>query len=371
MKNFSSFKLFQLEKRKIEKKIENIKMVTADPNNIILNSAAFQDQMLIDMGIKKKKLKKFNSKRDDHNNRPIPKILDKIVKKQLDREKESHILTRQKSYLDSLTLAQKVGLKDINKMPLSLDEWKKLESQTVSRDDHKNNCPICLENLFKKETIILSCSHIFHKICITNFEKFTYNKKCPICRCNNYESKNYYKDKEYFIYTNIVLVQKTYRGYSVRYRLYKNVFKNQMPNNKHLRSIYSHWKIKDLTYNMCRLMEDKFMESNNIIVNLVKEVKEITTKNKISRQEFIEVNMLDKGNSNENDWNKIFIEMKKRKIDNGNCAICLGGLNNKNNYLLNCTHCFHKNCLDSFERYDSYYERRCPICRKNYEKKEI
>jgi hypothetical protein len=370
MKNLTLFK-YQSEKKKIQKKLENIKNINVDPNNIILNSAAIQDQMLIDMGIKKKKLKKIKTIREENETKPIRKILDKIVKKELDREKESDILKRQKYYLDSLTLAQKIGLKEINKMPLSLDEWKKLESLTLKRDDHKSNCPICLESLFIKETIILSCSHIFHKICITNFEKFTNNKKCPVCRSNNYESKEYYKDKEYFIYSNVLLIQKCYRGYLLRLKLYKTIFKYNMPKNKHLRSIYSYWKIKDLTSNMCKLMEDKFKESHTVISNLVREVKEISVKNKVTRQELMNKSKLDIGFDKDirEDWNKIYLEMKKR--NNYNCAICLGSLINKNNYLLNCTHCFHKNCLDSFERYDNYYERRCPICRKNYEKKEV
>jgi len=371
MKNFHIYKNYQAEKKKIDRKMEMIKNIHSDPDNIILNSAAIQDQMLIDMGMKKKKLKKIDMKQEDNRLKPINMILNKMLDKKLEKEKEGEILTRQKNYLDNLTLAQKIGLKEINKMPLSLEEWRKLEIQTINRDDHKSNCPICLESLFKKETIILSCSHIFHKICIKNFEKFTNNKKCPICRSHNYESKEYYKDKEHFIKQNIILIQKNYRGYSFRFKLYKSTFKNQMPWNKHLRSIYSHWKIKDLTYNMCKLMEDQVKQSHTVITNLVKEVKEISMKNKQSRQELIKLNKFDEMQLNENfsDWSKIFNEMKKRK--NENCAICLGSLNHKVNYLLNCSHCFHKNCLDSFERYDTYYERRCPICRKNYVKKEI
>ena len=34
-------------------------------------------------------------------------------------------------------------------------------------------------------------------------------------------------------------------------------------------------------------------------------------------------------------------------------------------------HIIHKNCLDSFERFDPYYIKRCPICRSNYTKKEM
>jgi hypothetical protein len=366
----------QYEKNKIDRKLESLKHLNADPNNIILNSAAIQDQMLIEMGIKRKKMKKLNYvksinlKTEDKYNKPIPKILDKILKKQLDQEKQVEIIQIQKTYLTNLTLAQKIGLKEITKMPLSLEEWKSLENLTIKRNDHKSNCPICLESFHLKDTMILSCSHVFHKICIKNFEKFSNNKKCPICRQSNYESKIYYKDKEYIIKYNIILIQKNYLGYSLRLKLYKNIFKHEMPNNKHLRSIYSHWKIKELTVNMCKIMEEKIKESHNEITDLVKQVKQISIENTQSIKEIIKTNRIDLTlDESSFDWNKIYREMQKRSNDN--CAICFGSLNRKNNYLLNCTHCFHKNCLDSFERFDCYYERRCPICRKNYEKKEV
>jgi hypothetical protein len=65
-------------------------------------------------------------------------------------------------------------------------------------------------------------------------------------------------------------------------------------------------------------------------------------------------------------WNN---NIKHNKIDN--CAICLSGFGDKRVCITSCSHCFHKNCLTSFEIYDIYYEKRCPICRSNYDKKEL
>ena len=48
MKNFLYYKSYQAEKKKIDRKMEMIKNIHSDPDNIILNSAAIQDQMLID-----------------------------------------------------------------------------------------------------------------------------------------------------------------------------------------------------------------------------------------------------------------------------------------------------------------------------------
>ena len=72
---------------------------------------------------------------------------------------------------------------------------------------------------------------------------------------------------------------------------------------------------------------------------------------------------------NQPNWNGIINKMEKR--NNNECAICLCNFGNKPVYILDCTHCFHKNCLDAFERFDPYYIKRCPICRNNYTKKQI
>ncbi len=50
--------------------------------------------------------------------------------------------------------------------------------------------------------------------------------------------------------------------------------------------------------------------------------------------------------------------------------ICLCQLKDKEIYIMSCSHSFHKNFLDSFEKFDNYFEKRCPVCRRNYEKKE-
>jgi hypothetical protein len=360
MRNFS---FSNNERRNIENKLKKLRENKINPDDVVLNAAAIQDQLLIDMGLKKKKNVPFKKKpkaETENNQSSLPKMLTKIINKNLDNEKEQTIIKRQKDFYNNLTFAQKVGLKEITKMPLSINEWKKLESQSLNRNDHTSNCPICLDSLSKRESLILSCSHVFHKFCIQNFEKFTNNKKCPICRCANYETKDYYKDKEYFIKISIIIIQKTFRGYYCRIMLYRNIFKHDMPKNKHLRSIYSPWKIKELTNKMCQIIEKKDQETKNIIKGLEKDLREIKkTSEKIKK----EVNV--KGDDKLfTDWNKI---LNMRKSDT--CAICFCQLNKKDVYLLSCTHCFHKNCLDSFEKFDTYYEKRCPICRRDYEKR--
>lgn len=50
------------------------------------------------------------------------------------------------------------------------------------------------------------------------------------------------------------------------------------------------------------------------------------------------------------------------------CSICLANLFPKQVYLLSCSHMFHVNCINSFERY-SQPNNLCPCCRSRYEKR--
>jgi hypothetical protein len=45
-----------------------------------------------------------------------------------------------------------------------------------------NDCPICLENIEKKEIIVTECNHCFHKNCL--FKSIIERNTCPICRLN-------------------------------------------------------------------------------------------------------------------------------------------------------------------------------------------
>lgn len=179
-----SYQKKKLDKLLIENQLEMLKNTKADPNNIILNAAAFQQDLVKEMGLFKKNLNfknkiKNQSKQkqseinldiaNNNNNNindedKIALFLPKIINKTINDEKDSHIIMRRKEFLSGLSLAQKIGLREIPKMPLSLQEWKNIEAKTVGRSDHTSSCPICLEALAKRETMILSCSHIFHKV---------------------------------------------------------------------------------------------------------------------------------------------------------------------------------------------------------------
>ena len=43
-------------------------------------------------------------------------------------------------------------------------------------------CSICLSNLLSKDTVIITCRHIFHSDCLYNYVKSTSSPTCPLCR---------------------------------------------------------------------------------------------------------------------------------------------------------------------------------------------
>ena len=356
---------YNLEKKRINYQINQLKTKKIDPNNIVLNAAAFQDQISQKFGINIKK-PRITSKKFIINSKPRSSLANKkaiISELYSKKDTEKEILNRNKKFLSKLTFAEKVGLKKIKNFPLSLEEWKQVELKTIKREDFKGDCPICMEKLSSRESLILSCSHVFHKICLKNFELYSQVSKCPLCRCERYECKTYTKDKEYFVKKSVDIIQRNLRGYLTRYKMYKKIFKYNMPKCKRLRNLYSYWKMRDLTDKMMKEIERQNKINEELFNDVLKEHQELIRMENKERQ--LEEKSKKKEEKN---WNNIVNKMEKR---DHTCAICLCEFKNKSLYVLDCSHCFHKNCLDSFERFDPYYIKRCPICRANYTKKEI
>lgn len=185
----------------------------------------------------------------------------------------------------------------------------------------------------------------------------------------NYEKKEFSKDKEYYISKCVIILQRIIRGFLLRYFLYKTIFRNNMPQNKHLRSLYSPWKIRELTKNICKAVDLKD-KSVNLLINKIDEAN----KEAFNIRKKLDSN-LEKGkkgeiavsfNNSDDFWLKILKDVKKR---DDNCPICFMKMWNTQVFLTSCSHCFHKNDLESFEKFDNYYQKRCPCCRQGYEKK--
>jgi hypothetical protein len=67
-------------------------------------------------------------------------------------------------------------------VPLTKPEWDFIETKLFDRKE--STCPICMEHFKSGHEVLLSCSHMFHRNCLTSFENFmkSNEKTCPICR---------------------------------------------------------------------------------------------------------------------------------------------------------------------------------------------
>ncbi|XP_050798229.1 RING finger protein 32 isoform X4 [Gopherus flavomarginatus] len=82
---------------------------------------------------------------------------------------------------------------------ISETEWEKIQMQAFRQEIF--DCPICImplchithlpsvfsensNNRYSRQTVLLSCSHMFHQICLQAFEEFSLGERlvCPLCR---------------------------------------------------------------------------------------------------------------------------------------------------------------------------------------------
>uniref|UniRef100_A0A8C9FX48 RING-type domain-containing protein n=1 Tax=Pavo cristatus TaxID=9049 RepID=A0A8C9FX48_PAVCR len=84
-----------------------------------------------------------------------------------------------------LTLAQKLGLVEPPSLPLTAEEWAKIKQRSIQHGDSIQPCAICREEFaLQPQTVLLSCSHLFHHTCLEAFEEFSLGVHhiCPLCR---------------------------------------------------------------------------------------------------------------------------------------------------------------------------------------------
>ena len=117
------------------------------------------------------------------------------------------------------TLAQQRGLVPALPAPLTDAEWQEAEWNHEFRDAQRGmvetDCAICMERLGSDDQVILSCSHVYHAVCLGNFEKFTrrIDRSCPLCRQANYQKKAYSPAQALLRKRSAVKIQSRFRRY--------------------------------------------------------------------------------------------------------------------------------------------------------------
>jgi len=409
--------------------------------NQSINAAALQNEL-----IRKLKLNCNSGNNNNSNNKlikrksPLTSTLKRkdIIKCSSCNNVSSHenICSTCGFFLKSLhqpvdSFAQRLGLVKGN-VPIntvSKSQWDTLEAK-LKEPDHKVDsfCPICMEAFNQGSEVLLSCSHIFHRLCLQSFEKFmkSTERTCPICRTGNYQKKlTNIGSKTYEVECAIVL-QKYWRGYNVRlkFRSLQRQYYKRNPNNglestrkkfyeKEL-SIISQKMEKDLDNRkdevdiMLNTMDTTLRESRELDQLFDFVLQQRIMMNRISNNYDLNddndyIYSLDNNTTpkvvptkvSEEEWRQIEVQVRcraKGSQGHGECAICMCSLGYNNNtpeksnislkaeskdnnirklYLLNCSHIFHSTCLSNFESFfQSSSVLQCPVCRaSNYSRK--
>lgn len=313
-----------------------------------------------------------------------------------------------------MTLAQKKGLVDPSPKNeiLALSEWNNIEAKLDQRNE--STCPICMVPFNQGNEVLLSCSHIFHRMCLASFENFMQKKErcCPICRTANYQKKITTKGSDLFQIVCTIKIQSLFRGYLSR-KVYHSNLRKYYRQGKGITSQRKKFYEKELVSVANRITEDvekRKSEVDSVLSNIDSTMMdgrelddifnsylqqrllldEAKTQYNLSRTLYddtshhnyrdeygpyreekcdIEIDEYNFGHDHddakqeveayctssvsESQWKAAFNAARSRGTDE--CAICMssyhGSVANRTPILLSCSHVFHKHCITNFEKF--------------------
>jgi hypothetical protein len=360
-----------------------------------------QIHSVIDTGLKKKA----------DTNSSIPSQTSTTTKPTNNEEREYVLQDSQAStstHRQRGTLAERIGLIQMTNTDadnhLTEAAWGEIKQRSNDRQDSDCPCAICQEDFGLGQQVLLSCSHVFHRTCLTTFEKFVSHnangsdlRTCPICRRSQYEKRVIYEGAKIHRAKCASRIQAAWRGYIVRqwYKSFRLDMSN-IPNDTKLRRRFYQEKLSEIT--------DRIIASCDFDLNdLFNEIDRNVEQARAIRQAFdARIRIID-----EDEW--IEIKQRAKQRDELECSICKCSLQpmiieniikkpiktNKNKLeklfpqmkiieqkpivkkaeqpkrplvLLSCTHVFHATCLQMFEEYCCDPTPNCPVCRTAYQK---
>jgi len=281
---------------------------------------------------------------------------------------------------------------------LSKEDWRQLEEKAARRAEEGDElngevCPICLDKFRIGAQVILSCSHVFHRACLTSFEKHqsrqgVEHKSCPVCRKSEYESQGTSHWEHRYRERCAVYLQARVRGWLTRGRFRRRLaefFAQGGGDELRRRDFFA----EELTHVGQRFLDAVCVEDDSLDALLAASDQALA----LSQQVFGAPNSLREsrlGSASASapvrqdghphrqagndeavpyasvDWETVRQQALLRCDEE--CAICMMELKPRCQVLLSCTHVFHASCISAFENFSFDQEDACPICRSRYAK---
>lgn len=118
----------------------------------------------------------------------VPKSSTQIKGVDIAKNADLDYAAKKKKYDKKLNLAQKLNLQEKPDAPMDDTNWKKFQTPILERfkTEIDQKCPICIQPYGDPEkrvqVVLQPCGHVYHKNCLSSYEKFCEQAKCPLCR---------------------------------------------------------------------------------------------------------------------------------------------------------------------------------------------
>ncbi|KAI8614672.1 hypothetical protein BC830DRAFT_1126327 [Chytriomyces sp. MP71] len=278
-----------------------------------------------------------------------------------------------------VTLAQKLGLLETPRQPLPASEWQNIKQKAhTTHAAYRTDCAICHEPFAAYSQVILSCSHSFHRACIAAYERHTKSKRCPLCRCSDYQMLATSDAARVFYEDAAVRIQAAWRGWQCRKR-YLRYRADNVPRHPLLKKKYHMNRLNELS----AALDSQVRSDTDEIDALFREMDLSMQASRDAFKKFEEVYR------EPIDWDVVFEGIYRRRaqpleeacsiclcdlsefIERGSFAKAVGGRKPKQRKVsvLSCGHLLHHSCISSFEKFKSEGAKNvCPVCRSEYER---
>eukprot|EP00794_Sanderia_malayensis_P003716 gene3716-4236_t len=323
-------------------------------------AVALQDHITRSLSLsdpfKRKTIEYGRTVKDRTSSLPKARFSKQGIKTKSSSSKESGLLdANDERVLDTapkpLTLAQRLGMIDAPRSPLSEEQWKEVKHFSNSRNDSMQPCAICQDNFALKE-----------QICLNSFERFSGKKSCPMCRKEQYQTRLIYEGRNLHLIKSATMIQACWHGYKVRC-WYKKIRESVAPKDPRLRKAFFEKKLTSLTERMIDSVDQHSYKVDDIINSIDESLA--YSKNILSQLENPHCDSFI-------DWNEV--KSKAKKLNMSECPICMTSFKEvakepRPIALLSCCHVYHFACLKMYEDcYALANHPHCPVCRAMYSK---